>query len=645
MGQRFSRVTSVDDGEVYDYHHSTPPKPGTDKAKQHLHPRDEPPVDAGEGGAQRIEKERTEGELEVQREEERKDEELQVRKEEERKEEELDVRREEETRKENLEVQREKELEVQREQETREEKLEVRREEERKEEELEVQKEEERKEEEEKKKRKKRFWRLPTFLKAARKHLKRICHGQTKESPSPASSTDDDIMSRYKLGDRLGVGGFGVVYEASRVEDGLKVAVKDVMKTHDMEYLTIPDHPNPLPVEIALTLLANKGPSVPEIIKLLEWQEQRDSYIMVLECPSPCKDLVSLLEGNGGRLSEGLVRRIMQQATQAARTCCHRGVFHGDVKLENFLMSKDTLQVKLIDFGCGDLMRKSAYTTLYGTMEYYPPEYRVKGKYHAKSALSWSLGVILFTMLCGRFPTAEDLQKTELKLWSEPGLSKDCCHLICSLLQHKPKRRLSLGKILRHDWFQPPMYIKPEQTEDQYEENVKPDVSMLPIDPSSDKKDVRVQPLSSTSASSTEDEEYLSKDNLLKLLGIMEGEIQAREDVIHLLRSALLSRPEQLESRYGASGPTRPLQALQRDRTLSNNHAQHENVYDKPMAELDRLQDKHKESYRRMLEQLLLAEKSHRRTVYELDTEKRKHVDYMNKSDDFTNLLEQERER
>ncbi|ROL42800.1 Filamin-A-interacting protein 1 [Anabarilius grahami] len=137
----------------------------------------------------------------------------------------------------------------------------------------------------------------------------------------------------------------------------------------------------------------------------------------------------------------------------------------------------------------------------------------------------------------------------------------------------------------------------------------------------------------------------LSKNNLLKLLGIMEGEIQAREDVIHLLRSALLSRPEELESRYGSSGPVRPLQALQRDRTLSNNHTQHENVYDKPMAELDRLREKHKDSYRRMLEQLLLAEKSHRRTVYELETEKRKHVDYMNKSDDFTNLLEQERER
>ncbi|XP_072217920.1 filamin-A-interacting protein 1 [Leuresthes tenuis] len=136
----------------------------------------------------------------------------------------------------------------------------------------------------------------------------------------------------------------------------------------------------------------------------------------------------------------------------------------------------------------------------------------------------------------------------------------------------------------------------------------------------------------------------LSKKDLIHLLGVMEGEVQAREDVIGLLKTNK-TRPESLEAYYGLAGPTKPLQALQRDSLLVQSSSSTEDVYEKPMAELDRLEDKQKETYRRMLEQLLLAEKCHRRTVMELDNEKRKHADFMAKSDDFTNLLEQERER
>ncbi|XP_070705470.1 filamin-A-interacting protein 1 isoform X2 [Pempheris klunzingeri] len=136
----------------------------------------------------------------------------------------------------------------------------------------------------------------------------------------------------------------------------------------------------------------------------------------------------------------------------------------------------------------------------------------------------------------------------------------------------------------------------------------------------------------------------LTNVDLLHLLGIMEGEVQAREDIISLLKSDK-TKPERLEAHYGSSAPTKPLQALQRDSLLALSNKSPEDVYEKPMAELDRLEDKQKETYRRMLEQLLLAEKCHRRTVMELDNEKRKHADFMTKSDDFTNLLEQERER
>ncbi|XP_020775295.1 filamin-A-interacting protein 1 [Boleophthalmus pectinirostris] len=136
----------------------------------------------------------------------------------------------------------------------------------------------------------------------------------------------------------------------------------------------------------------------------------------------------------------------------------------------------------------------------------------------------------------------------------------------------------------------------------------------------------------------------LSKKDLLKLLGIMEGEVQAREDVISMLKCKQTS-PEALESRYGSATPASALQALQRDSIVTGTKHHQPSVYQKPMVELERLQEKHKDTYRRMLGQLLLAEKCHRRTVHELDTEKRKHADYMNKSDDFTNLLEQERER
>ncbi|XP_073677419.1 serine/threonine-protein kinase pim-2-like [Garra rufa] len=210
-----------------------------------------------------------------------------------------------------------------------------------------------------------------------------------------------------------------------------------------MKYINTSGHPTPLPLEAGLLILVNREPKAPEIIQLLDW------HIMVMERPSPCKELWDYLKHHGGILDEETAWFIMAQATMATHICCQQGAFHRDIKLENLLLNPETLEVKLIDFGCGDLLRDSSCTCFLGTREYFP-EYYVWRQYHGKPATVWSLGVLLFIMVCGRFPQPEDLDTIEHDIWSEPGLSEDCCHLIQSLLQQNPSQRIDLRDILLH---------------------------------------------------------------------------------------------------------------------------------------------------------------------------------------------------
>uniref|UniRef100_A0A8C1BJ74 non-specific serine/threonine protein kinase n=1 Tax=Cyprinus carpio carpio TaxID=630221 RepID=A0A8C1BJ74_CYPCA len=270
--------------------------------------------------------------------------------------------------------------------------------------------------------------------------------GNTNSLFDPCS----DIFSYYEVGNMLGQGGFGAVYEGRRVMDGLEVAVKFVKKSEDTKYINFTE---PLPLEVALLILANEGPRVPHIIQLLDWKDVGEYYIMVLERPVPCEDLLDFVQRHGGRIDEVLARVIMRQATQAAYMSCQRGVLHRDIKQENLLINKDTLEVKLIDFGCGDLLQTMAYTTFMGTRMYCPPEFLSQGKYHGEPATVYSLGVLLFSLICGTFPDSHDKIMIDLNRWFIAGLSQECCQLICSCLQRDPKKRLDLGKILHHKWF------------------------------------------------------------------------------------------------------------------------------------------------------------------------------------------------
>uniref|UniRef100_A0A672MYN3 Serine/threonine-protein kinase n=1 Tax=Sinocyclocheilus grahami TaxID=75366 RepID=A0A672MYN3_SINGR len=243
------------------------------------------------------------------------------------------------------------------------------------------------------------------------------------------------IFWQYEFGPKLGEGSYGYVHAGTRCKDGLK-----------------PGHPKRLPMEIGLTLVANEGPSVPQIIKLLDWQDDPDHYVMVLERPIPSMSMFSFVKLRR-RLNEGMARNFMWQVIHAANICCKRGVFHRDIKLENLLVNPDTLEVKLINFGCGTLMKDSAYVAFNGKEMFCPPEFDVDGRYHAKPATVWSIGILLFVMVCGK----NDWSNTDLsQVNNQTSLSSfltECCQMICSCLHPDPQRRLVLEEMQLHDWF------------------------------------------------------------------------------------------------------------------------------------------------------------------------------------------------
>ncbi|XP_016149733.1 serine/threonine-protein kinase pim-2-like [Sinocyclocheilus grahami] len=276
---------------------------------------------------------------------------------------------------------------------------------------------------------------------------------RTQVDSVPTGELDKDhICWRYKFGARLGEGGFGSVRKGTRYKDSLKVAVKYVQKTKHTTYISTAFHPKPLPLEIALAVIINRKPNCPHIIEMLDWQDDPDYYLIVLERPVPSMDMGKFLKCSGGVLSEQIAQYLMWQVIYAANFCCYRGVFHRDIKLENVLVNPTTLEIKLIDFGCGDLVKDSGYSACCGTKPYFSPEYHDRGRYHAKPATVYSLGVLLFAMLHGRFPKARDLYCLGINQ-SVFAVSHECIRFLWAGLQRHPEHRIALEQMLYLDWF------------------------------------------------------------------------------------------------------------------------------------------------------------------------------------------------
>ncbi|KPP75966.1 hypothetical protein Z043_104738 [Scleropages formosus] len=263
-------------------------------------------------------------------------------------------------------------------------------------------------------------------------------------------SSPECLEDLYTHGEVLGIGSFGIVYEGFRKSDGLLVAIKYISKS---EAKQIMDTEGLIPLEVALMKRVNSSPASPYIVQLIDWFDHPTEYVMVLERPHPCLNLVEFCESQGGKLTENKARSVILQVVEALRTCQARGVLHRDLKPDNVLIQTDTLQVKLIDFGCGEFLTSTSYKGFAGARLFNPPEMFLQNLYIPVPATVWSVGVTLFDLVCGSLPFFSREEIIRAKLFFREKVTTDCRHLVRWCLSPNPANRPTLEQIVFHRWF------------------------------------------------------------------------------------------------------------------------------------------------------------------------------------------------
>lgn len=205
----------------------------------------------------------------------------------------------------------------------------------------------------------------------------------------------DQTISHYRITQKLGAGGMGVVYKAVDLQLERTVALKFLP---DEVVVSQTDKENLLREARAASALDHPNIGV---IHGLEESEDHQRFIVM-----------AYYEGEtlSQKLNRGLisVRDSLDYAIQVARglSAAHaRNIVHRDVKPSNIIITKDNV-AKIVDFGLARMVATASATQSIsntGTLPYMAPE-QILGEVLDQRVDIWALGVVLVQMLTGSHP-------------------------------------------------------------------------------------------------------------------------------------------------------------------------------------------------------------------------------------------------
>ena len=260
----------------------------------------------------------------------------------------------------------------------------------------------------------------------------------------------------YDLKEVIGKGKFGVVNLGIHKKTQQQVAVKIINK----DSITTIEDKELVRIEIGILKLCHH----PNVVRLLDHLENED-YIFIVTEYIEGGTLGQYFKKKNFNFSERQASSIMSQIANGVKYLHKYGIVHRDLKPDNIMITQqnDFGIVKIMDFGLSKIVStQEKMVDGYGTLSYVAPEVLLRTPYN-KEVDIWSMGIILYYMLCGHLPfkgnkeviIAEKIVNDNLEFDEDEWevRSKKVRELIISCLKKEPEERITIDDFLNHPWF------------------------------------------------------------------------------------------------------------------------------------------------------------------------------------------------